>query len=544
MKHKHLLLSLLSALLLSLPWFEAFSGLLLLVAFAPLLVVENDFAQSGKKGFWKYAWLTVFVWNAATTWWIFNATAFGMLFAFVGNSAQMLLVLWLFHVVKKHTNRAVGYTAFVALWLAWEWFYFDAEISWPWLTLGNGFAKDIALVQWYEITGALGGSLWALLCNVSTFFILEKIVKVKEEKRKREKENAPFRFPVLLFSFFTLLLVLPIGYSLIRFYTYKEETNPCKVLILQPNIDPFNDKFGGLTQRQQQDIILAQADSGVTAETDYVIAPETAMEGGMWENSLPENRVVRRLKEFCAKHPNANFVTGAVTFHLFDEGEEIPPTARRFNDAEKYYEGYNAALQVDSTDSVQVYHKSKLVVGVEMLPYPRLLKFVGKLAINLGGTSGGLGTQKEREAFTSVNGKFRAGTAICYESIYGQFFTEYVKKGANIMLIITNDGWWKNTPGHRQHLRYASLRAIETRRSIARSGNTGISAVINQRGEIEQRTAWWVRTSITGSINANEHITPYVRHGDIIGRIAGLLTLLILCYALAQRLLPKMLRRE
>jgi apolipoprotein N-acyltransferase len=102
------------------------------------------------------------------------------------------------------------------------------------------------------------------------------------------------------------------------------------------------------------------------------------------------------------------------------------------------------------------------------------------------------------------------------------------------MMIITNDGWWRNTPGHRQHLRYASLRAIETRRSIARSANTGISAIINQRGEIAQRTSWWVRTTLSGTINANEHITPYVKYGDVIGRVAGVAALLALLYAMVK----------
>lgn len=534
MKHKNLLLTLLSALLLSLPWFESFSGLLLLVAFVPLLIVENDFAQSGKKGFWKYAWLCVFLWNAATTWWIFNATAFGMVFAFVGNSLQMLLVLWLFHVVKKYTNRTVGYAAFVVLWLAWEWFYFDAEITWPWLTLGNGFAKDIMLVQWYEITGALGGSLWALLCNLLVFFMLQKFVVEKKDFRSIRLETVAL----------ALLIAIPCTGSLIRFYTYREEKNPCSVLILQPNIDPFNDKFGGLTPLQQQDIILAQADSAVTPQTCYVIAPETAMEGGIWENNLDGNSVMLRLKHFCARHPNTDFITGAVTYYAFGEHEEIPPSARRFKDSDRFYEVYNTALKTDSSGHVQRYHKSKLVVGVEMLPYPKLLGFLNNLAIDLGGTAGGLGTQQERTVFTSANHPFRAGVAICYESIFGQYFTGYVKNGANVMMIITNDGWWKDTPGHRHHLHYASLRAIETRRSIARSANTGISAIVNQRGQLEQRTAWWVRTTISGSINANEHITPYVKYGDAIGRVAGLLSLLILGYTLAQRLLPKVLRRN
>ncbi|MDR0710758.1 MAG: apolipoprotein N-acyltransferase [Prevotellaceae bacterium] len=522
---KHLLLTLLSALLLSLPWYEHFSGLLLLVAFVPLLVVEHDFAKSNRRGFWKYAWLCLLLWNAATTWWIYNATPFGMAGAFIGNSAQMLLVVWLFHVIKKRAGSAVGYAAFVSLWLAWEWFYFDAEITWPWLTLGNGFAKDITLVQWYEFTGALGGSLWALLSNLLVLFILQK-------PRSLLKLRAALAEKILL----AVLIIAPCCYSLARFYTYKEAEHPCRVAILQPNIDPFNDKFGGLSAQEQQDIIMAQADSVAADSVDYVIAPETAMEHNLWENNLEQNQLMLRLKSFCAQRPNVSFVTGAVTYYLFGKDEEAPPTARLMGNSNRRYEVYNTALQADSSGRVQRYHKSKLVVGVEMLPYPKYLnKIISKFAINLGGTSGGLGTQKERVAFASSNGKFSAGIAICYESIFGQFYTEYIKKGANVMMIITNDGWWRNTPGHRQHLRYASLRAIETRRSIARSANTGISAIINQRGEIVQRTSWWVRTTLSGAINANERITPYVKHGDVIGRVAGVTALLALLYAMVGR---------
>ncbi|MDR3366702.1 MAG: apolipoprotein N-acyltransferase, partial [Prevotellaceae bacterium] len=470
---KHLLLTLLSALLLSLPWYESFSGLLLLVAFVPLLVVEHDFAVSHRRGFWKYAWLCLLLWNVATTWWIYNATLFGMVGAVIGNSAQMLLVLWLFHLIKRRAGSAIGYASLAALWLTWEWFYFDAEITWPWLTLGNGFAKDVKLVQWYEYTGALGGSLWVLLCNLLVLFILQKQHFKLFNLRAAAVEKVAL----------AVLVVAPCALSLVRFHTYREAENPCRVAILQPNIDPFNDKFGGMTAQEQQDIIMAQAESVATDSTDYVIAPETALEGSLWENDLEQNRVMLRLKAFCGRHPNISFVAGATTYYLFGDNEDVPPTARTMKSSDRRYEVYNTALQTDSSGCVQRYHKSKLVVGVEMLPYPKYLnKLIARFAINLGGTSGGLGTQKERVAFSSGSGRLRAGVAICYESVFGQFYTEYVKKGANVMMIITNDGWWRNTPGHRQHLRYASLRAIETRRSIARSANTGISAIINQRG--------------------------------------------------------------
>jgi apolipoprotein N-acyltransferase len=102
------------------------------------------------------------------------------------------------------------------------------------------------------------------------------------------------------------------------------------------------------------------------------------------------------------------------------------------------------------------------------------------------------------------------------------------------MTIITNDAWWGNTPGYRQHLSYASLRAIETRRAIARCANTGISAVISPLGEIIQPTPWWEPAVIESYVPLRDDITFFVSHGDIAGRICTFLFLLLLL-ALAVR---------
>ena len=101
-------------------------------------------------------------------------------------------------------------------------------------------------------------------------------------------------------------------------------------------------------------------------------------------------------------------------------------------------------------------------------------------------------------------------------------------------MIITNDGWWGNTPGHRQHHSYSRLRAIETRRSVARSANTGISSLINQKGEILQRTNYWEPTALRGTLNANDKLTFYTRHGDYIARIAYFFSLLIVLYTITR----------
>jgi len=134
------------------------------------------------------------------------------------------------------------------------------------------------------------------------------------------------------------------------------------------------------------------------------------------------------------------------------------------------------------------------------------------------------------------NNNIRPGVAVCYESDYGEFVTEFIKAGANVLFIITNDGWWKDSQGYRQHARFSKLRAIETRRSIARSANTGISCIINQKGQIVEQTKWWEKDTITAVINANENTTFYVKYGDSIPRMALVISVILLAIQIVGKL--------
>jgi apolipoprotein N-acyltransferase len=143
----------------------------------------------------------------------------------------------------------------------------------------------------------------------------------------------------------------------------------------------------------------------------------------------------------------------------------------------------------------------------------------------LGGATGNYGIQAEPTVLYSQSG-IGAAPVICYESIWGEWVSKYVKQGAQFIAIITNDGWWENTSGKDQHLDYAKLRAIETRRWVCRSANTGISAFINQRGDIVQQSKWWARTALKQDINLNSDITFYVEHGDYLPKAASILAVL------------------
>jgi apolipoprotein N-acyltransferase len=499
------------------PFYEHFSGLWLLIAFVPLLLLEDDLAQRGKRRIFLWAALTFILWNLCTTYWIMYATFGGMVGAVLIASLLEATVFWLFSVVKRRVGRRLGYVAFVVFWLTWEHFFLNSEISWPWLTLGNGFSKDILLIQWYDTTGALGGSLWALVCNVLVVVLL------------KSKPAAMRRVLVGI----ALWVLIPLVISLCKFYTYQTPQNkPCRVAVIQPNIDPYYDKFQGMSPTQQLNLMLGQAGSVVDSATHYVIAPETALHT-VWENTMHSGTSIVQIRELCKQYPMLRFITGAMSFYEYGSAAEPPtPTAHRHMNSDQWYDSHNSAIQVDTGLNVQICYKSKLVIGVEMLPYPKYMRFLDKWAINLGGTAGGLGTQKERVLLTNPSNGFKAGVIICYESIYGEYCTEYVRKGANVLFIITNDGWWRASQGHKQHFNYARLRAIETRRSIARSANTGVSAIISQRGEILHRTAWWTPDAFASTIYANSVITPYVRWGDYLARLAQLVSLLIILCAL------------
>ena len=199
-----------------------------------------------------------------------------------------------------------------------------------------------------------------------------------------------------------------------------------------------------------------------------------------------------------------------------------------------WYDDYNSAFLVNANDSVHFYHKSKLVVGVENFPYQEVLRpLLGNVMIDLGGTVAMKTTQKERGVF-EFNNQEKVAPIICYESVYGDYVTGYVRNGADFLAIITNDAWWGNSQGHKQHLSYAKLRAVENRRAIARSANTGISAFINEKGHIVSSLGYEEQGALRGQVSLNQRLTFYTKYGDYIARISQFLALFIFLFAMVK----------
>lgn len=485
------------AALLTISFLVPHAGFLALVAFIPLFQMDALLDRHQVKYAWWYYFSAFLLFNIGSTFWIWWVSEVGAVATIVLNSLQMAAIFAIYRWSKKRLGRwAVLF--FIVMWLAWEHVYFEIELSWPWLVLGNAFATSTRLVQWYDTLGSLGGSLWILATGALLFNLLTCRGKAKAK---------------VLAAVSAFVIVAPIGWSEVKYATFQESDDPIEVVAIQPNVDPFA-KYGILPQENLDKELLALADKVVTEKTDYVITPET-FTYDINIDDISTNASCQRYQEWLKNHPGTQMILGALSWRLYNSSLKPTPSARPAGGG-GWYDSFNTAMVIDSSLENSHYFKSKLVPGVEIIPYMNTFGFLGKIVSACGGSSSSYGTQKEMDAI-SLDGKHYAGVMICYESIYGDWSRNATRKGADFLAVITNDGWWGDTPGYRQHFRFAKLRAIENRRDLVHVANTGTSGVINQRGDVLLTTPWWTPTSFNATLNCNKKITPFAKRGDLIG---------------------------
>ena len=515
--------------LMSLPWLVPHTGFLALIGFVPLLMLERIAARQKVRRFWIWHYSSFVLWNALTTFWVCWATVGGGIFAVLANALQMSLVFGLFRLSRKRMRGALPYIFLAVTWIAWERAYFSAQISWPWLVLGNAFARSTGLAQWYEYTGALGGSLWIWACNLALFGFITAL-----RDGRAAKWNAKARVASL--AGLALLFAGPAITSGVIGSRYEEVSEgSLEALVLQPNIDPYQ-KFQFLNQNQQNAILLAVAEEGLDGRASdaplLLVAPETFTNDilvGEYETSATWRSFVQLLNE----HPGTEMLFGASSSEFYPDDNPRDPCDYRL-DRGGWIQRHNSALTLRPDGGTEIFHKSKLVVGTEMTPFPKVIL---PLAHLLGTSIGRCVGQPEVTALHAFGVPF--GCAVCYESVYGEYCTGYVQKGAKFLAVITNDAWWGNTPGYMQHLSDSALRAIELRRDIVRCGNTGVSCFIDQKGRIVKRGPWWEKTTLEGSVNFNSRVTFFAEHGDVTGRICTFVFLLLLLALLVRFLIRK-----
>ena len=508
---------------------------LMFVGFLPLLWLVHQMlhGDTERKIRWLFAhaFNTFFIWNLISTWWVQNSSLGAGIFANVLNSIFMTLPVMLYYITYKRLGKRAAFMGIISYWMTFEIIHLNWDLTWPWLTLGNSFAHMPILVQWYEYTGVFGGTLWIWATNL----MLADALLMKDANL--------LAFPKLLKKKWSIgfVLLFPILLSVGLYVNHKVSTDrPMSVLSVQPNFEAHYQKFS-IPRDKQLAVYEDLTKKGLKEDTDYIIYPETCFFGIEYDN-IRSNRAVTAFQEMVNSKPNLSMMLGLSTYKQFSSTEDTPESAFKRCAGSKcyYYDANNAAIQLTSNKNGKVpyYKKSKLVPGAEAMPFIGNIPFFKEYIIELGGAPMiKLGTQKERAIFKSIKGNI--APMICYESIFGDYVTGYIKKGAELLTVITNDSWWDNTAGHVQHMHLASLRAIETRRYVVRSANTGISCFINSRGDIYNKTDYAERASLHDTVYLRDDLTFYTQYGDLIGRISILLSGWLLFSLLAKGLQRK-----
>ena len=513
-----------------------------MLAFVPLFWLSDISLKEGKRNAFGRGILlfypAFFVFNLITTYWIAYCTLPGAAAAIIANALLQTLVFAAWHACRKQVqNRVLQAVMLISFMVAFEYLHLNWDLTWPWLTLGNVFANMPAMVQWYSITGTLGGTVWILIVN---FLVYCEPLTSWEQKKRPRKTGSILTLACLLAPMLISLIMYKIADRRI------DKSTPVEAVIVQQNTDPWVEEYS-LSNTQEIQRILDVAQPYINEKTNLVITPESAIAHTIDMEALRKHTFTEgdsRFEGFAildsvtTVYPNLNFVLGLSTVSISDH--KTSPVAQECNPGQ-FMEFFNTAGFYNKNGLVSHYHKSRLVPGVEKMPFPKVFAFLEDALIKLGGSNSSLGNDTEQRTFEfEVNGKpMRIGAAICYESVYGELVGNFVKNGANLLCVITNDSWWDDSPGHRQHFEMSRLRAIETRRYVLRAANGGFSGVIDPTGRVLAKTEYNQRTAIKTTVYAQNNETFYVKHGDYLARISIIITIISILYSIITLFLRK-----
>lgn len=460
------------------------------------------------------------LWNIIATYWISNTAFAAGIVAMTANTLLMCIPVLLFLRINSILQLKTPMLLLVACWISFEFWHFRWEAHWPWLAIGHYLMDAPLLCQWYEFTGILGGSLWLWILAI----LLHRWYTCGYHRR--------------LMWLSVLMMIIPIAASVYLWnFRLKATDQALTVGLVNLNVEPHYAR-----DRLTPQALIARFDSLsqpiLSQNLDVLVFPETTW--SLRLNDWPQVAPMPLWSRLHRQQPDMTIISGLESYRVLDEGEPHDRYTRTYKVSGKapvYWESHNSAIRFKDVDDYDLYYKSMLVPGAEFFPMRKIFFFLKPLMDKLGGSASGLRKQEERSVFRT--GDHGAAPVICYESVFGEYVSAYVHAGADYLVVMTNDGWWDDTAGYRQHLGFSRLRAIEQRKWIARAANMGTCGFINTRGEILQATTYDQPSAIVGQIYPNSIQTLYNRLGDLLGRLAILVVAGGICMVISKLLMKR-----
>lgn len=504
------------------------------------------------------AYLGTFVWNLIATYWVGGWAAEGNVDPFLMVSGialtffhplLMSIPFLLYDAARRRYGIASALVMLPFIWIGFEFWRAMTDIAFPWLSLHNTQTYNLAYIQFIEFTGSYGISFLIVCINVALYLLIRK-GKIFGES-KVAKGLAFFlssHLKSILISVLLVAIVLPYVYGIYRLNALEvQQTGDLRVLIVQPNINPW--AKWDLSTARIVDSMIRSTQTGLQqhGDVDLVLWPETAITYPITVPAMRDD--LAGLGMFIDKI-QAPLLTGIPDKEYYRAGRDSIPRDAREAGGGEYYRAWNAAMlferQSDGSLKYQRYHKQLLVPFGERVPFVDDFPFLGDLfkwGVGLGswnreGVDSLLVLNYQGQHVTSPATSSIA-MLICYESVFPTYVRQAVNKGANVIAIVTNDGWYGNSSGPYQHERYAILRAVENRRWVIRSANTGISCAIDDAGRVIEELPFNTSGSIAANVRSSAETTLYSSMGDVLPTASmwanGVLVVFFTITAIARR---------
>ena len=414
------------------------------------------------------------------------------------------LLFWLV-VLAVQRARVPLALAFPVAWTALEWWVgHQGDIAFPWLGLGTSLADWRLVVQWADLAGARGVTLWVAWVNVALVESAAALVG------KREAGSAKRGWRGLITVAATLVLAL--GYGL-----WRTRTLPVRdvgvIGMIQPN-EAFDEKWTLPPDTVFAKLVRQTRDVYALARPELIVWPEAAVPGYVQTRPAWDSTIAQ-----LARERHTPILAGGLWADFHGDGT---------------YDYYNAALFYDSTGVWRrhpVYGKHYLVPVTERVPFFPVSWF--RKVPSLKNWSGGFARGRDLPVYAAGIGRF--GVVICYESAFEDLPRRYRRAGADFLVNITNDAWFGRSAAPAQHASHLVLRAIETRMGVARAANSGITQFVDPLGRAYASTELETDVIVADRLYTSDVVTLYARLGDWVGLLSVIGTVALVALVVWRR---------
>ena len=444
------------AALIFLAWYV--QPFFIFLAFVPII----DFASHSKlavKGIIQLL-LYLFTWNYIVTYWLCDIDFKKGILVFFLNSLLMSIpfLATIFSCSRmqiKSKNLCFG--IFLLYWIAFEYFHHLWDLSWPWLTIGNVFASKPVFVNWYFYTGVMGGSVWILVVN----FLVYKLMM-------HWRENDFLILARKSIIIIVIIIGVPIIFSLFGTSNYKKNTTKRAVIITTS----FTSK-NSLPDADKLDKIFFLLNNDYLSKADYLIIPELFL-NQINRRYFKNSSLYIKIKKITESYPNLKIVIGANLIEETAAGKRL----MKYRNSYLRYNSYNVAICIDSSFHIPVKQKKIFIPFEEFIPAP--FSFINYMSSDYSFDT----DNNDSFVYDSLGSSFL--TLICYEGINTSFVAKKISNSDKFIVMLASEAFFNgNTDGMKQYLNIARLRAIETGKYLIKVSNSGISAVINPKGQYE-----------------------------------------------------------